>query len=172
VLKVAIPRPSFDAVFRGDGRAPPRHGFDDEVESASFQPLTRAEAELFERRHPTLSPWRVIAAQLVLGAVAAAIAGLVAGALGVVSALYGAAVVVIPGALMARGATSRLSSLSPMVSAASMLSWGFVKMAASVAMLVLASRIVPGVIWPVLLAAMVLCMQSYWFALLWRGRPA
>jgi ATP synthase protein I len=172
VLKVAMPRPSFDAVFRGDERAPPRRGFGDEIEGASFQPLTHAEAELLERRHPTLSPWRVIAAQLVLGAVAAAIAGLVAGALGAVSALYGAAVVVIPGALMARGATSRLSSLSPVVSAVSMLGWGFVKMAVSVAMLVLASRIVPGVVWPVLLAAMVLCMQSYWFALLWRGRSA
>jgi ATP synthase protein I len=45
-------------------------------------------------------------------------------------------------------------------------------MAASVALLVLASRIVPGALWPVLLGSMVLCMQSYWFALLWRGRTA
>jgi ATP synthase protein I len=170
VLKAAMPRPSLDAVFRGDERASPLRGFDDEAKDASFQPLTRLEAEAFERRHPTLSPWRVIAAQLLLGAVAAAVAGLVAGALGAVSALYGTAVVVIPGALMARGATSRLSSLSPTISALSMLGWGFVKMAASVAMLVLASRIVPGVDWPVLLVTMVLCMQSYWFALLWRGR--
>ena len=35
-----------------------------------------------------------------------------------------------------------------------------------------AARIVPGVVWPVLLAAMVLCMLSYWFALLWRGPGA
>ena len=82
--------------------------------------------------------------------------------------VIGAAVVVVPGALMARGATSRLSSVSPVVSAVSMLGWGFVKMALSVAMLVLAARIVPGVVWPALLASMVLCMLSYWFALLWR----
>jgi ATP synthase protein I len=169
VLKVAMPRPSFDAVSRGDERAPPRRAFDGEAEGAPFTPLTRAEAELFRQRHPALSPWRVIAAQLALGAFAAVVAGLVAGRAGAVSALYGAAVVVVPGALMARGATSRLSSLSPMVSAVSMLAWGFVKMAASVALLVLASRIVPGVVWPVLLAAMVLCMLSYWFALLWRA---
>ncbi len=172
MLKVALPRPSLDAVSRGAERAPPPRRFDDEAESGSFKPLTRAEAELFQRRHPSLSPWRVIAAQLALGAVAAAVAALIAGALGAVSALYGAAVVVVPGALMARGATSRLSSLSPAISAASMLTWGFVKMAVSVAMLVLASRIVPGVLWPVLLGSMVLCMQSYWFALLWRGRTA
>jgi len=112
----------------------------------------------------------VIAAQLVLGAVAVAVAGLVGGRIAAVSALYGAAVVAVPGALMARGATSRLSSLSPAISAASMLGWELVKIALSVAMLVLATRIVPGVVWPALLAAMVLCLQSYWFALLWRGR--
>ena len=107
-----------------------------------------------------------------LGVLAVTVAGLAAGAVAAVSALYGAAVVVVPGALMARGATSRLSSLSPVISALSMFGWAFVKLTASVALLVLASRIVPGVIWPVLLGAMVLCMQSYWFALLWRGRAA
>ena len=112
----------------------------------------------------------MIAAQLVLGAVAVAVAGLVGGRIAAASALYGAAVVAVPGALMARGATSRLSSLSPAISAASMLGWELVKIALSVAMLVLATRIVPGVVWPALLAAMVLCLQSYWFALLWRGR--
>ena len=155
---------------RGDGRTPASHGFDDDADERPFHRLTSAEAEAFRLRNPQLSPWRVIAAQLVLGAVAAAVAWLVAGGIAAVSALYGAAVVAVPGALMARGATSRLSSLSPAISAASMLGWELVKIALSVAMLVLATRIVPGVVWPALLAAMVLCLQSYWFALLWRGR--
>ena len=166
-----MPRPSLDAVTRGDGRPPARAAFDDgdrDPDQAAFKPMTRAEAEAFQRDHPVLSPWRVIAAQLALGAVAVAVAGFVGGRIGAMSAAYGAAVVVVPGALMARGATSRLSSLSPVVSAVSMLWWGFVKMVLSVAMLVLAARIVPGVVWPALLASMVLCMLSYWFALLWR----
>lgn len=132
--------------------------------------MTRAEAEAFRLAHPPLSPWRVVALQVVLGAVAAGVAGLVAGRIGAISALYGAAVVALPGALMARGATSPLSSLSPAVSAVSMMSWALVKIALSVAMLVLAAKIVPGVVWPALLASMVLGMQSYWFALLWRNR--
>ena len=171
MLKVALPRPSFDAVIRGDGRPSSRSSFDDDADQPAFRPLTASEAEAFRLAHPPLSPWRVIVAQVVLGAVAAAVCGLVAGAIGAASAGYGAAVVVVPGALMARGATSRLSSLSPVVSAMSMLWWGFVKMALSVAMLVLAVRIVPGLVWPALLASMVLCMQSYWFALLWRVAP-
>ena len=165
-----MPRPAFDADSRGDRRASPRRGDDDDADERPFHRLTRAEAEAFRREHPPLSPWLVVAAQLVLGLAAAAVAGLVAGAIGAVSALYGAAVVAVPGALMARGATSRLSSLSPAISAASMLSWAFAKIALSVVMLVLAARIVPGVVWPALLASMVLCMQSYWFALLWRNR--
>lgn len=168
VLRVAMPRPSLDAVSRGAGSAPLAGRFDDD--EPAIQPLTRAEAEAFQRRHPTLSPWRVVAAQLVIGVLVALVAALLAGRIGAVSAFYGAAVVFVPGALMARGATSRLSSLSPAISAASMLWWSFIKIGLSVAMLALAARIIPGVVWPALLAAMVLCMQSYWFALLWRGR--
>ncbi len=168
MLKVALPRPSFDAVNRGDGRSSSPAAFDDEADRLAYAPMTRGEAEAFRRDHPVLSPWRVIAAQLVIGAIVAAAAGLLAGRIGALSAAYGAAVVALPGMLMARGATSRLSSLSPVVSAVSMLGWGFVKLALSVAMLVLAGRIVPGLLWPVMLASMVLCMMSYWFALLWR----
>jgi ATP synthase protein I len=170
VLKVALPRPALDADPRGERRAVRAWRFEDDDERADFKPLTRAEADRFRRDHPPLSPWRVVGAQLVLGVVAAAVAALVAGTIGAASALYGAAVVALPGALMARGATSRLSSLSPGLSAVSMLGWAFVKIAVSVAMLVLAARIVPGVVWPALLASMVLCMQSYWFALVWRNR--
>jgi ATP synthase protein I len=172
VLKVALPRPSFDAVSRDEGRAPPFRGFDDESDERPFRRLSRAEAEAFRQSHPVLSPWRVVAAQLMLGALVGAVAWALAGRLAAVSAWYGAAVVVVPGALMARGATSRLSTLSPVVSAVSMMGWGFVKIAVSVTMLVLAARIVPGLVWPALLASMVLCLQSYWFALLWRGRTA
>ncbi|MEO8929401.1 MAG: ATP synthase subunit I [Caldimonas sp.] len=172
MLKVALPRPSFDAEFRDEERASPVRAFDDDRDEASFRRLSRAEAEVFRQSHPVLSPWRVVAAQVALGVVVGMIAWVAAGERAAVSAWYGAAVVVVPGALMARGATSRLSSLSPVVSAVSMLGWGFVKMAVSVAMLVLATRIVPGLVWPALLLSMVLCLQSYWFALLWRGaRP-
>jgi ATP synthase protein I len=37
-------------------------------------------------------------------------------------------------------------------------------------MLMLAPRLVQSLSWPALLATLVLCMQVYWFALLWRGR--
>ena len=40
----------------------------------------------------------------------------------------------------------------------------------SVAMLVMAPRLVQALSWPALLVALVLCMKVYWVALLWRGK--
>lgn len=85
------------------------------------------------------------------------------------SLLYGAITVVLPGALMARGMTSPLSRMSPGVGAVSFMLWEMVKIAVSVAMLMLAPRLVPHLSWLALLAGLVLCMKVYWIALLWRG---
>jgi ATP synthase protein I len=170
VLKVAFPRPSSDAVIRGDGRSASGSAWAEE-EERPFKRLSRAEAEDLARRQPALSPWWVVLSQVAVGALLAGAIGLVSGNIVLAqSALYGAAVVAIPGTLMARGATSPLSSISPLASAVSMMGWAMVKLAASVAMLIAAPRIVPGLSWPALLATLVVCMQTYGFALLWRKR--
>ncbi len=109
--------------------------------------------------------------QVGVGLVAALLAALVTGRQEVGwSLLYGAATVVVPGALMARGMTSRLSSVSPGASAVSFMLWEMVKIAVSIAMLMLAPRLVQNLSWPALLVGLVLCMKVYWLALLWRGR--
>jgi ATP synthase protein I len=138
---------------------------------APVKALTREEAQALREREPTVSPWRVLAVQSGVGLVAALIMALVTGQGSIGwSALYGAAAVVLPGALMARGMTSKLSSMTPGTSAVSFMLWEAVKIAVSVVMLMLAPKIVQPLSWPALLVAMVLCMKVYWFALLWRGR--
>jgi ATP synthase protein I len=152
---------------------PRADAWDDEEEAAasrSFKPLTREQAQALRANDPPVSPWRVIAVQAAVGAAVALVGWAVTGQTGVAwSALYGAATVVLPGALMARGMTSRLSSLSPGVSAVSFMAWEFVKIGVSVAMLMLATKIVQPLSWPALLAALVLCIKVYWLALLWRA---
>ena len=135
-----------------------------------FKPLTREQAQALRAADPPVSPWRVIAVQGAVGVAVAVLAVLFTGReeLGW-SALYGAATVVVPGALMARGMTSRLSSMSPGASAVSFMLWEAVKIAVSVAMLMLAPRLVQPLSWPALLVGLVLCMKVYWLALLWRG---
>ena len=142
---------------------------DEEAEDAGFRRLTRAEAEALRRRQSVLSPWAVIGAQVILGLALAGVAWLAFDAAVAASALYGAAVAVLPGALMARAASSRLR-VAPALSAVSMLFWAFAKIGASVLLLALAARVVQPLSWPALLVALVLCLQVYWFALLWRGR--
>lgn len=118
-----------------------------------------------------MSPWRVVGVQAVVGLVMALATGLVTGNQAWAwSLLYGAATVVLPAALMARGMTSRLSSLSPGASAVSFMVWEAVKIGVAVAMLFLAPRLVPDLSWPALLVGLVVCMKVYWLALLWRGR--
>ena len=143
---------------------------EDEAQAPTFKALTREEAQALREKDPPLSPWRVVAVQGALGAVVALLAALLTGRQEVGwSLLYGAAAVVVPGALMARGMTSRLSSVSPGASAVSFMLWEMVKIAVSVAMLMLAARIVQPLSWPALLVGLVLCMKVYWVALLWRG---
>ena len=140
--------------------------------ASAFKPLTAEEASLLRLKQPPLSPWRVVVVQLVVGVVAALLAALWTQRAGVAwSVLYGAAAVVVPGALMARGMTSKLSSMSPGSSAVSVLLWTMVKMVVSVAMLMLAPKIVQTLSWPALLVGLVLCMKVYVVALLWRGYP-
>ena len=146
-------------------------GFDDEAEEHFATPLTRAEAQALRVRSPQASPWRVVAAQVAVGCLAAVAVWLFLGRPEFIgSALYGALVAVLPGALMARGMTSRVSSLSVGSSAFSVMLWSTVKIGVSIVMLMLAPRLVQSLSWPVLLATLVLCMQMYWVALLWRGR--
>ena len=148
--------------------------WDDEeaaAETQTFKKLTREEAAALRAKEPSVSPWRVVAVQAAVGVVLALAAWLLTGKEEVAwSALYGAATVVLPGALMARGMTSRFTSMAPGTSAVSFMLWEMVKIAVSVLMLMLAPRLVQPLSWPALLVAMVLCMKVYWLALLWRGR--
>jgi len=153
------------------------HAFDDEKADEETNgapiraPLTRDEARALLARSRAVSPWFVIGVQAILGVCVALLAALLTGhAEYGWSALYGAAVVVLPGALMARGMTSRLSSLTPGLSAVSVVAWELVKISVSLVMLVLAGKLVQHLSWPAMLAAMALCLQVYWFALRWRGR--
>jgi ATP synthase protein I len=144
---------------------------DDAEETPAVRALTRAQAQALRAAQPPLNPWRVVAVQAGVGVLAAVLLGLVFGRQEVAwSVLYGAATAVVPGALMARGMTSRLSGMSPGTSAVSFMLWEAVKIGVSVVMLMLAPRLVQPLSWPALLAGLVLCLKVYWLALLWRGR--
>jgi ATP synthase protein I len=146
--------------------------WDGEVQPA-WRALSREEAQALIERQPSVSPWRVVAVQAAVGVLMALVLGWVWGEAGLVwSALYGAGVVVVPGLLMARGMTSQFSRMNVGTAAVSFMLWELLKIGVSVALLMLAPKLVHGLSWPALLAALVVCLKVYWVALLWRGRVA
>lgn len=153
-------------------RADPWNDHEDGPGQQAFKPLTREEASALRQKQPPLSPWRVLMVQVAVGMGVALLVVLLTRRVELAwSALYGAATVVLPGALMARGMTSRLSSVSPGASAVSFMLWEMVKIAASIALLALAPKVVQPLSWPALLVGLVVCMKVYWWALLWRPSP-
>ena len=148
--------------------AGPAANWDDE--EALPHRLSAAEAAKFRDQRRSPSPWRVVLVQAEAGAVIALLAGLLAGLPALWSALYGAATAVLPGTLMARGATRMADSRSPVATAVGLLGWESAKLICTAAMLVAAHRILQPVVWPALLVALGGCLAVYWVALAWRSR--
>jgi ATP synthase protein I len=143
----------------------------DAAEEAPIKPLTREEVQALSAKHPPISPWRVVVMQVTAGLVVTLLAYVITGRGETAwSALYGAAAVVMPSALLARGITRRSSRGDPGAMVFGFMLWEFMKIGLAVAMLVAAAKVVPNLSWPALLVAMVVCMKVNWLALLWRGR--
>lgn len=139
------------------------------AEAEVFKPWSKQEAETWKSSNPSVSPWRVVAAQAVVGLGCVVVAWALAQRGDAAwSALYGAAAVVLPGALLARGMTR--GTRNPLAAATGFMFWEMLKIGVAIAMLVIAVRVVPNLSWPALLVTMVVCIKVNWVALLWRGR--
>lgn len=137
---------------------------DDEIPPA----LTAEQAEDFRRRHPSLSLWRVIGAQLVWGGSAAGLAWLVFDAVISMSVGCGVIAVALPAAVFARGISPVAGRSSAAGSVLNFLVWELVKLVLTAALLAAAFSWLDGLNGLAVLAGMVVAMKVYWVALLWR----
>lgn len=134
---------------------------------ADFKPLSAEEAQRLRDKKPQLSPWRVIAVQVVAGLLVALVAWGLTGRRNLGwSAGYGALAVVIPAAVFARGLTGRFSSLNPGTAVFGFFLWEMVKMALSLAMLIAAPRLITALSWPAMLVGLVVTMKAAWVAVM------
>jgi ATP synthase protein I len=137
----------------------------------NFKPLTRQEADKLRHASPSISAWTVLAGQLVCSVVVAMAAALLTGRQSMGwSALYGALAVVIPGALFARGLTSKVALMNPGAAVAGFFLWEMVKIGLTVAMLFAAPRVVANLSWPAMLVGMVVTMKVVWLVLVLHAR--
>ena len=140
-------------------------------EEPPFKRLTAEEARRLREQNPPVSPWWVVAGQIVVGLVVALASWALTGRQNVGwSAGYGALAVAIPAAIFARGLTGRFSSLNAGTAAVGFMLWEMVKVALTLAMLMAAPRLVPDLSWPALLVGLVLTMKVYWLAMLYAPR--
>jgi len=132
------------------------------------EPLTREEAQALLARHPSMSVWQVLAAQLGFGVLIALIWGGVSrDASALWSSLYATAVVVVPGLLMARGVFGRNAGRG----VGRLLVWEVLKLGLICALLALAPKVVQPLNWVALLVTLVLCLKVIGVVLLlWQGR--
>jgi ATP synthase protein I len=143
----------------------------DDFKDGGFKTLTREEAKQLRAANPSISPWGVLAWQLLVGVLVACAAWALTANLSVGwSALYGALAVVVPGAVLARGITGKVSSMNPGAAVAGFFLWEMVKIGLTVAMLFAAPRLVENLSWPAMLVGLIVTMKVYWGVLWFRPK--
>ena len=135
------------------------------TELENFKPLTRQEADDVRRGIQPVSMVQVLAVQAVAGVLVAMITWVVTGRqVAGWSAFYGALAVIAPAALFARGLSRQKSALGAGSALVGFFVWELVKIGTTVAMLLVAPRLVPQLSWLALLAGFVVTMKVYWLA--------
>ena len=137
-----------------------------EDESSDFVPLTAAQAQALRAQNPSISPWWVVAGQVLVGVLVALAAWGVSGNRTVaLSAACGALAVVIPAALFARGVAGQFASANPGSAVLGFFVWEFVKIVVTVGVMFTSHRLVKDLSWPAMLVGLVVTMKVYWVAL-------
>ena len=150
-MSIITPVPEFDA---------------DESDEPEFKQLSAEEVKALTKLYPVMSPWRILAMQVVVGSVLAlAVRGISGNIVAAWSVAYGALAVVIPAALFARGLARQQKATNAGSALGGFFVWELVKIALTVAMLFAAPRLILGLHWLALLAGFVVTMKVYWVAM-------
>ena len=141
-------------------------GLEQAQDGDAITPLTRVQAEALREQHPSLSLWVVLAGQAGAGLLVSAAAWLLTAKANIGwSCLYGAAAVVVPGALFARGLMSKVSMINPAAAVTGFFLWEMVKIGLVLAMLFAAPKLVSDLSWPAMLVGLVVTMKVVWLIL-------
>ena len=144
---------------------------DDDSDELEFKRLTAEEAKALRELNPSVSPWRIVSYQILMGVLVALAAwGFTGKSVAGWSAAYGALAVVIPAVLFARGLMSQFSSINAMTAGFGFFVWEAVKIAASVGMIFAAPKLVADLDWLAMLIGLIVTLKVYWLALLMRPK--
>lgn len=151
-LKTGMPSDTTDAV--------------DEGSEPDFKPLSAEEAQAWRQNNPQASPWRVLLLQVGVGAVLALLTGLVSGQWHLAaSAAWGSVAVVIPAVVFVRALSRQMRRTQPGSALVGLFVWELVKIVLTVALLLVAPKVISDLSWFALVAGFVVTMKVYWLAM-------
>jgi ATP synthase protein I len=131
-----------------------------------FKPLSADEARAWRQNHPQVSPWRVLLLQVGVGALLALLTGLVTCQFHLAaSAAWGAVAVVIPAVVFVRALSRQMRRTQPGSALMGLFVWELVKIVLTVALLLVAPKVVSDLNWLALVAGFVVTMKVYWLAM-------
>ncbi|MGV0981267.1 MAG: ATP synthase subunit I [Polynucleobacter sp.] len=150
----------------------------DEPEEEVYRVLSKEEMAALQAsnavKHPPLSPWRILAAQVVVTVLSMVIWSIFGGAVGVSlytqSAFLGGLISVLPSALflIRLELAKSMQILNPGNYLAALVSGEFIKIVVTLMLFIGIAYWVPGVLWVPLLVTYVLALKCVWLAWLWR----
>lgn len=150
--------------------ADPKH---EDVEQNEFVQMTAAEAERWRAKNPNNGVGWALKAQCLAGAVAIicfALLQVYTGENGLVqSSFYGALVVVVPSWVSMRGMTSKFGGHSVSASVIRFFVWEFAKIGLSIAMLMMAPRVLgESLSWLALIVSLIVAFKGFWVFVFWQ----
>ena len=138
----------------------------DEGSEPDFKPLSAEEAQAWRQNNPQASPWRVLLLQVGVGGVLALLTGLVSGQWHLAaSAAWGSVAVVIPAVVFVRALSRQMRRTQPGSALVGLFVWELVKIVLTVALLLVAPKVISDLSWFALVAGFVVTMKVYWLAM-------
>ena len=138
----------------------------DEATESEFKPLTAEEAQVWRRSHSQTSPWRVLWLQVLVGALIAALTGWFSGQSRLAASVaWGVVAVVIPAVVFVRALSRQMRMRQAGSALAGLFVWELVKIVLTVALLLVAPKVVSDLSWLALVAGFVVTMKVYWLAM-------
>jgi ATP synthase protein I len=138
----------------------------DEDLEPEFKPLSAEEVQAWRQRHPQVSPWRVLFLQVGVGALMALLMGLFTGEwVLAASSAWGSVAVVVPAVVFVRALSRQMRRTQPGSALLGLMVWELVKIVLTVALLLVAPKVISDLNWFALVAGFVVTMKVYWLAM-------
>ncbi len=138
----------------------------DDVTEPEFKPLTADEAQVWRLRNPALMPWRIVGLQAGVGSLMVLLTWLLTDDRRLAASVaWGVLAVVIPAMVFVRALSRQMRVAQPKVALAGLFAWELVKIVLTVALLLVAPKVISDLSWLALVASFVVTIKVYWLAL-------